>query len=524
MRYKIIILLIAVLALVSLSAVSAEDNATDVMGDDVSELDDTSLEAADVGEGDAVISDNGTGDVTPSNESTEEPVKKAASKITSSKVTSYEGFKAKATFKLTANKKPLASKKITIKINGVTYNKKTDKNGKVTLNLKLKKGTYTAKFSYAGDNTTNASSGKSTIVFKKSTKTKLKLGDKDINYRQGSRCLFYVKLLTKDGKPIKNQKVTFKVAGKTYTAKTNKKGIAKIFLNLKKGTHKVKYSFTKKAPYLSSSGSHKIKVKSKIPKGNGYWLWPKHMNSISLKSLAAKGTKHILLHVQAISVYGKSAVVSFIKKAHRHGIKVHMWMQVCCIGEKWTRPVNKDGSIKYGFLNKKIREAKSYARIKGVDGVHFDYVRFGGTAHLYKNPEKSLNYFSKKASLEIHKINPNCIVSAALMPEPSMMHYYYGQDVPVMSKYMDVLIPMVYKGNYHQTTKWVKSVTKTFVKQSNGAQLWTGLQSYHSDDNTKKLSQKSLIKDAKAAKAGGAKGVILFRIGISCNFNFKKVF
>ena len=110
------------------------------------------------------------------------------------------------------------------------------------------------------------------------------------------------------------------------------------------------------------------------------------------------------------------------------------------------------------------------------------------------------------------------------MPEPSMMHYYYGQDVPTMSKYMDVLIPMVYKGNYHQTTKWITSVTKTFVKQSNGAQLWTGLQSYHSDDNAKKLSQKSLLKDAKAAKEGGAKGIILFRIGISCNFNFKKVF
>ena len=295
------------------------------------------------------------------------------------------------------------------------------------------------------------------------------------------------------------------------------------FCNLKKGKHKVKYSFKKNSPYLSSSGSAKINVRAKMAKGNGYWLWTAHMGSVNLKSLAKKGTKQILLHVMAIHTKGKGAVVSFIKKAHRYGIKVHLWMQVCYANGKWVRPINEKNKIKYGFLNKKIREAKRYAKIKGVDGIHFDYVRFGGTAHLYKDPNRAINYFSKKVSTQIHKIRPKCVVSAAIMPEPSMMTYYYGQDVATMSKYMDCLIPMVYKGNYHQTTKWITSVTKKFVQQSNGAQIWTGLQSYHSDNNAKKLTQKSLKKDAKAAMKGGAKGVILFRIGISCNFNFKKV-
>jgi hypothetical protein len=317
--------------------------------------------------------------------------------------------------------------------------------------------------------------------------------------------------------------VTFKVAGKTYTAKTDKNGVAKVYLNLKKGTHTVKYSFKKNAPYLSSSGSFKIKVRAKMAKGNGYWLWSSHMKNVNLKSLSKKGTKHIFLHVQAISVHGRSAVVSFIQKAHKCGMKVHLWMQVCYSGGKWVRPINEKNQIKYSFLNKKINEAKKYAKIKGVDGIHFDYVRFGGTAHLYKDPNRAINYFMKKASTQIHKVRPNCIVSAALMPEPSMMTYYYGQDVSTMSKYSDALIPMVYKGNYHQTRSWITSVTKKFTEQSNGAQIWTGLQSYHSDNNAKKLSQKSLLKDAKAAMKGGAKGVVLFRIGISCNFNFKKV-
>ena len=329
--------------------------------------------------------------------------------------------------------------------------------------------------------------------------------------------------MTSSGKVLKNQEVVLNVAGKTYKLKTDNRGNAKVYLNLKKGTHKVKYSFKRVPAYSASSGSYKIKVKAKMAKGNGYWLWPAHMKSISLKSLAKKGTKHLFLHVEAISAYGKSYVVSFIKKAHRQGIKVHLWMQICYSGGEWVSPVRDDGSYKYGFMNKKIAEAKRYAKIKGVDGIHFDYMRYGGTAHKHKNAVESINYFVKKTAIQIHKIRPNCIVSGALMPEPSMMEYYYGQDVPTLSKYVDALLPMVYKGNYHQTRSWIKSVTQTFVKQSNGAQIWTGLQSYYSDSNTNKLPHSTLLKDAKASKNGGALGIVLFRIGISCNFNFKKV-
>lgn len=513
---RIFLLFIVFTVLVSLSVVSASENVTDIADEEVL--------TADIEEGDVLTSD--IDDEALSLEDNSDVISetnKTASKISASKVTGYQSFKTEVSFKLTSDNKPLASKKVSILLNGVTYSKTTDANGKATLSVNLKKGTYTAEFFYAGDNETSEATAKAVITVKDAVKTKLKLGDKYINYRQGSKCLFYVTLLDANGKAVKNQWVTFKVSGKTYSAKTDKNGVAKVYLNLKKGTRTVKYSFSKTSPYLSSSGSAKIKVKSKMAKGNGYWLWSAHMKSVNLKSLAKKGTKHILLHVMAISTSGKSAVVSFISKAHKYGMKVHLWMQVCYANGKWVRPIDKNNKIKYSFLNKKIKEAKRYAKIKGVDGIHFDYVRFGGTAHLYNDPNRAINYFSKKVSTEIHKIRPNCIVSAALMPEPSMMTYYYGQDVSTMSKYMDALIPMVYKGNYHQTTKWVTSVTKTFVKQSNGAQIWTGLQSYHSDNNAKKLSQSSLRKDAKAAMSGGAYGVILFRIGISCNFNFKKV-
>ena len=443
--------------------------------------------------------------------------------IISKDTVGYESFTTDIDFKLTSNNTALPSKEVSIDLNGKTYKKTTNSKGSATISVKLNKGTYNVKFSYAGDNYTNPVNFTTKLTIKEAQKTSLKVGDKDINYRQGLKSLFYVKLTDSKGKVIKNQIVTIKVNGKTYNVKTNKYGNAKIFLNLKKGTYKIKYSFKKTSPYLSSSGSVKIKVKSKMAKGNGYWLWSSHMKKVNLKSLSKKGTKHILLHVHAIAQYGKSSVVSFIKKAHKYGLKVHLWMQICYTNGKWVSPVKKNHKIKYGFLKSKIAEAKRYAKIKGVDGVHFDYIRFGGTAHKYKTATDAVNYFIKKASTQIHKIKPNCIVSAAVMPEPKMMLYYYGQDIPTMSRYLDSIIPMVYKGNYGKTTSWVKSVTNTFVKESNAAQLWTGLQTYNSESNAHKLSHKTLLKDAKSAMSGGATGVMLFRIGISCNFNFKKL-
>ena len=498
---RIVLLLIVLLAAMSISAVSADENITDVISDDIQQSDEA--------------------DQLQENISTES--NRTASKIESSNVNGYESFRTTISFKLTSDNMPLASKNVSVLVNKATYVRTTDKNGQASISLNLKAGTYTVKFTYDGDNQTGSAEATSRIVVKNPIKTSLKLGDKYIYYRQGSKCLFYVTLLNANGKAIKNQIVNFKVSGKTYKVKTDKNGHAKIFLNLKKGKHVVRYSFYKNSPYLYSTGKHTIKVHSKMAKGNGYWLWPMHMKSVNLKSLAQRGTKHIFLHAQSVSTYGRSSVVSFIARAHSYGIRVHLWMQVCCVGENWVSPVNDDGSFKYGFINGKINQAKRYARIPGVDGIHFDYIRFGGTAHNHKNAVKCINYFSKKASTQIHKIKPDCIVSAAIMPEPSMMTYYYGQDIPTMSKYMDALLPMVYKGNYHQTRSWITSVTKTFVGQSNGAQIWTGLQSYHSDNNVRSLSQSELIKDSRAAMKGGAKGIILFRIGISCNFNFKKV-
>ncbi len=171
-----------------------------------------------------------------------------------------------------------------------------------------------------------------------------------------------------------------------------------------------------------------------------------------------------------------------------------------------------------------IKKVKYYAGLKEVDGIHFDYIRFPGNAYKYKNAVKAINYFTKKASKSVRDVKPGIIVSAAVMPEPSSMKYYYAQDIKTMSKHLDVIAPMIYKGNYHATSKWIKKTTRSFVKMSSGAKIWSGLQTYKSDSNIKKLSYKTLFKDAKAAKSGGATGLVLFRWGLSALLNFNKLY
>ena len=132
----------------------------------------------------------------------------------------------------------------------------------------------------------------------------------------------------------------------------------------------------------------------------------------------------------------------------------------------------------------------------------------------------AVTYFTKIACEALHKQNPSLIVSAAFMPEPGALKSYYGQDVAEMSKYLDMVVPMVYKGNYNQNAKWIQSVTEYFVKNSKGAVVLTGLQGYSSDSNVKKISASELRNDAKHSLSGGANGVIVFRYTLFEAINF----
>ena len=80
-----------------------------------------------------------------------------------------------------------------------------------------------------------------------------------------SATYFDVTLKDKSGKALTNQKVSLKVNGKTYSAKTNSKGIASIkTAALAVGTYAVTLSYAGDSNYASSSLSKKVKVLSSV--------------------------------------------------------------------------------------------------------------------------------------------------------------------------------------------------------------------------------------------------------------------
>lgn len=449
-------------------------------------------------------------------------IKNNQSTIKGSNYVAYKGFENVYTVTLTADGVKLANKKVRFNINGKNYYNTTNSKGKATLKINLPVGKYNIKYYFAGEKNIKSTSAKSTVTFKKGMPTIITRAN-SVKYYHKTEAPFKVKVLDARGNPVKG-KVVFSIIGLKFTRNINSSGIANMNIKISQGSYKITYTFAKTSIYQKSSASSTLYVKT-VNKcaNNGYWLFGADMKNVNLDTLAKGGTKHIFLNFYALEAHGKTAVEKFISNAKAKGIKVHIWMQAFYSKGSWISPLNSDGSYKTSYFKSKINEAKEYANLKGVAGIHLDYLRFPGTAYKHSGGTEAINYFTKQFCSAIHKINSKLIVSAAVMPEVNSNKYYYGQDIPTISKYLDVIIPMVYKGNYNSGTSWIKSTTEKFIKQSNGAKIWTGLQTYRSDDDVTKLPASELLKDCQSASNGGATGVILFRWGISHLINFANI-
>ncbi len=132
---------------------------------------------------------------------------------------------------------------VKIKVNGKTITAKTNAKGYASYKINLIPKTYTVKVTYKKVQITNK------IVVKKV------LSAKNISKKKAKKIKFTAKL-AKGKKALSNKKIKFKIKGKTYTAKTNKKGIASVSLkNLKVGKYTI-YTY-----YGSSKIKNTIKIR-----------------------------------------------------------------------------------------------------------------------------------------------------------------------------------------------------------------------------------------------------------------------
>ena len=423
---------------------------------------------------------------------------------------------------LTSGSVALVGKTVTLTLNGKTYTKTTDSNGVVSLPISLDIGKYAVTYAFKGDSKVNAKSGSSDITVKERTSTSLTWKTSGTLY-QGTQS-FKVLLQDSSNKALSGKTVKLTVNSKTYSATTASNGYATFSVNLPTGDFTVTYKFEASGDnnYAPSSGSAKITVNKRTTlNGYGYWVFGGDMKSVDLSGLVSKGTSDLFLNYYAITKFGKSAVESWVASANSYGLRVHIWMQTFYDGG-WINPV-KNGSPNTAYFNQVIAEAKQYAGIKGIAGIHFDYMRYPGNAYKTTGGTAAISQFAKSAAQALHAIDPSLIVSCAIMPETTSNAYYYGQDFSAISTYMDVVVPMIYKGNYGKTTSWISSVTKWFVDNSKGAEIWAGLQGYGSDSNVVKLSSTEITKDAQAAVNAKATGVIIFRLGLTNVVNYNSL-
>ena len=155
-----------------------------------------------------------------------------------------------------------AGEVIDIMANGVHYVAKVDKKGYASLKITLLPKKYTITAEYKGYKTTNK------LVVKQT----LKPVKKTIKVKKGKKITIKASLKWSNGKGINGKKITFKIKGKTFKAKTNKKGIAKVVVKnkkilkkLKKGKkYTVKITYAVKQKFGNGSQTIKDTVKCKV--------------------------------------------------------------------------------------------------------------------------------------------------------------------------------------------------------------------------------------------------------------------
>ena len=256
------------------------------------------------------------------------------------------------------------------------------------------------------------------------------------------------------------------------------------------------------------------------------------MKEAPLQEYAEKGIGHIFLNEAAFDRWGEDEVYAFIDECEKYGLTVHIWFQAFYFDGKWVSPIDDEKrAIKQDFYDMVIARAKGYVE-KGVDGIHLDYIRYGGTAHKHDWPECgatwSVTEFCRQLNVALKEVNPDVILSAALMPEIDS-EYYYGQNPEQMGQYLDVLIPMVYRYGYageDKSLEWVIEVSNWFEEKSGPADVWVGIQTYKVNMTPEAsgqfsdgghiipLTAEEMLSDCKDILKTNCTGIVYFRHGI----------
>jgi hypothetical protein len=223
---------------------------------------------------------------------------------------------------------------------------------------------------------------------------------------------------------------------------------------------------------------------------------------IDLDSVYEQDIANIYLHSNVLDKYSEDQVQEFIKKCHDKKIKVHLWITVFRYDGKFNVPNNV-------VINGRLDLIKKCSDVPNIDGVNLDYIRYDGKNPSIVNEDLITDFV--KQTREITK-SKGLELSICLMPEKEQVTKLYGQNTKELSKYCDVIMPMIYKGNYNKDTKWITETTR-YYKNISECKVAPIILTYKSDKDTTKLSIEELKGDIRAVYEGGADGCSLFKYG-----------
>ena len=187
---------------------------------------------------------------------------KQSTALAAPKVSATYNVAKKLVVTLKSNGKALANRKVTVKVGSISKTLTTNKNGQVSVSVSgLVPKTYTASIKFAGDSDYKASSATAKVVVAKAS-PKLSAAKKTFKVKAKTKKVTAT-LKNNKGKVLKNTKLTLKIGKKTYTAKTNSKGVATFKVKLtKKGTYTGTVKFAGNKYFKALSKKVKIAVKN----------------------------------------------------------------------------------------------------------------------------------------------------------------------------------------------------------------------------------------------------------------------
>lgn len=187
---------------------------------------------------------------------------KQSTALAAPKVSATYNVAKKLVVTLKSNGKALANRKVTVKVGSISKTLTTNKNGQVSVSVSgLVPKTYTASIKFAGDSDYKASSATAKVVVAKAS-PKLSAAKKTFKVKAKTKKVTAT-LKNNKGKVLKNTKLTLKIGKKTYTAKTNNKGVATFKVKLtKKGTYTGTVKFAGNKYFKALSKKVKIAVKN----------------------------------------------------------------------------------------------------------------------------------------------------------------------------------------------------------------------------------------------------------------------